>query len=381
VKCPWCLEDTPGYYFKCPKCGKFFEGFGYEKEYCPNCKEAVLRKVCGRCKNEIPPWKNDLVIGIALVGSKEVGKSHYFVSLFKSIREELSKRGFYIQFFRNKYWKSLENQLKHQKRVLPVTSASTSTFDRTLICKIAHRPSGKEFVVSIRDVAGEDIENIEDKAELDKKLSNISKADAILFLIDLFQVENFMRNENMQKVLKNLNTQLPSVISHPDVLFSKVINFLLRTHRKKSGSFLKKGINKIFGKFGKENSIEIPIAVALTKLDLLLVTFDKLGSGMLANSPLRLSETNHFKGNSIVCLSEISNVSRDIKTLLERVNLDNLINMIEDNFSSSCFFGISSLGAPPDKGGKIRDWRPMRVEEPFLWILHKLNIFEGSSEC
>ena len=54
-----------------------------------------------------------------------------------------------------------------------------------------------------------------------------------------------------------------------------------------------------------------------------------------------------------------------------------LIQEVKHNFKNYSFFGLSALGSNPHGSNKITKLRPIRVEDPFLWLLYKNNIIKG----
>jgi hypothetical protein len=53
---------------------------------------------------------------------------------------------------------------------------------------------------------------------------------------------------------------------------------------------------------------------------------------------------------------------------------------VETNFANYRYFGVSSLGHAPDKQVKIDTVSPVRVEDPFLWILYRLGLVKGRKD-
>lgn len=55
---------------------------------------------------------------------------------------------------------------------------------------------------------------------------------------------------------------------------------------------------------------------------------------------------------------------------------------MEAYFRNTAYFGVSSLGSNPqnleiDSGSTIT---PLRVEEPFLWLLYNMNYINGGRD-
>jgi hypothetical protein len=53
-------------------------------------------------------------------------------------------------------------------------------------------------------------------------------------------------------------------------------------------------------------------------------------------------------------------------------------NRVRSGFSQYKFFGVSSLGRQPDGRGQLESVSPIRVEDPFLWLMHLLGQVKAS---
>ena len=49
---------------------------------------------------------------------------------------------------------------------------------------------------------------------------------------------------------------------------------------------------------------------------------------------------------------------------------------VQSNFRDVAFFGVSALGLhnAPDESGAVKRPRPLRVEDPLLWIMAKNHL-------
>jgi len=89
-------------------------------------------------------------------------------------------------------------------------------------------------------------------------------------------------------------------------------------------------------------------------------------------SALRMTG-EHF-GN--LNLSDSQSVHTEIWNYLQNWIGANFTNLIDTHFENYRYAAISSLGHAPD-GGKIDAITPIRVEDPFLWILYKIGLIKG----
>ena len=76
-------------------------------------------------------------------------------------------------------------------------------------------------------------------------------------------------------------------------------------------------------------------------------------------------------------LSDANNVNTEIENLMAEWAGFHLIQEVTHNFKIYSFFGLSALGSNPHGSNKISKLRPLRVEDPFLWLLYKNNIING----
>ena len=118
--------------------------------------------------------------------------------------------------------------------------------------------------------------------------------------------------------------------------------------------------------------IDIPFAVSLSKIDLFRSVFQQ--------------DTSIFKRpkhNGYVNLSEIENNSQAIEGCI--TDNDSIMLQAAQSFKNVRFFGVSALGEDPEevphsdvkKLVKSPHPVPVRVEDPFLWILCKNNFLKG----
>ena len=115
-----------------------------------------------------------------------------------------------------------------------------------------------------------------------------------------------------------------------------------------------------------DHLIEIPFAVAFSKIDALDVLLDSSSS---------LFSSGKHEG--YYNLSDSNNVNTEIENLMAEWTGIHLIQEVKHNFKNYSFFGLSALGSNPHGSNKIAKLRPIRVEDPFLWLLYKNNIING----
>jgi len=112
--------------------------------------------------------------------------------------------------------------------------------------------------------------------------------------------------------------------------------------------------------------VTIPIAFALSKIDVL--------SSLLDRSSALMRPSDH---PGYVNLEDVESVNTEISNYLKTWIGINFYNTVRDGFAHYHYFGVSSLGEPPDSNNRLSVVSPLRVEDPFLWILYKLGLVRG----
>ncbi|GAA1832284.1 hypothetical protein ACFFOM_13720 [Microlunatus capsulatus] len=108
----------------------------------------------------------------------------------------------------------------------------------------------------------------------------------------------------------------------------------------------------------------VPLAVALTKIDLLRDSFE-------ADSPLRRTARHDGYYDD----DDGRDVHEEVRGWLDEWFGPAFDNSLAANFATYRYFGLTSLGAPPQDEAKIAasGVHPYRVEDPMLWLLAKFG--------
>jgi hypothetical protein len=202
-----------------------------------------------------------------------------------------------------------------------------------------------EINIAFFDVAGE---GMVDNGYMDIYASHIRNSSGILFLVDPLQFRSIGR-----KVM--LMNGLDYDMGHTDEPV-EVLTGLVEDYIYKQAS----GIS------------QIPTAVVLTKTDLL--------------RPLQaegeyVREASHFFSNythrDYFDLEAFAQIDGEVDEFL-RIADPNFRNALKRRFAHLGFFAVSALGAGPDTiRQRVASFSPVRVDEPFLWLLYKLGYIES----
>lgn len=312
------------------------------------------KKVCSFCHNDLPGEFGEIKPKtIALIGSKEAGKSHYIAVLIHELARGNVGRKFNVALqalddrTSERYRDVFEKPVYRTKEVIRGTISARAQLNYPLIYKLSteksNRISFKRFNDSslvFFDTAGEDLDKIDVMSTDVKYLSN---SDGIIFLLDPLQM-SAVRN------LVPSSVNLPGEHTEPEDIIGRAITLIRQS----------KGM-------GTSDVIKTPVAVTFSKIDAVRKLFDP-------SSPIHQASDH----DGYFDLSDAEIVSENIKAHLAKWRGENLNNLLRRNFQTYNYFGISALGASPQADGRFTfAAAPFRVEDPFLWILHQQGIISG----
>ena len=359
--CPYCYEKhtDENCFFKCsynivgvkkeckydfPKNSDGTIDHKYIKK-CLKCDSAKLSRFCPNNKNgrlwEIPDRACNDNFSIALIGAKSSGKTNYIAVLINEIKKKMAKsfdcslimiNQRTVDNYKTIYYKPLyENST-----VVQVTDSGET---EPLICAIDFFETKKNkskvkdsITLSLYDTAGENFDRE------DTMLCNtqyIANAQGIIVLLDPLQIPS------IRDQLQNKITLPPKNTDTPDIL-SLVINNI-RDRKKITGT------------------IDIPVALAFTKIDLLLKY------NIIPEDSCLQMESEHVATGAFV-KSDFENTNIEMTDLLENM-LDDELTQLLKTFSKYSFFGVSALGENPNGASLNGQPKPIRVLDPLLWLL------------
>ncbi len=319
---------------------------------CDVCRRPLYTRVCPICHNPIPPGAEEEGNRIfVILGPKNVGKSHYIAVLINQLKNYVSAEfngvlnaatdGTTLKY-RDMYYR----RLFEEKRKLPPTKSFEDSDEgrEPLIyyLRIFDSDKPKVFTFAFFDTAGEDLLSSDKMMTLSLN-SFIAKAAGIVYLVDPLQV----RYINQRIHVDNK----PPV--GPDV--SDVLNNICQTIR----------TNR---KMNPRARIDTPLAVVLTKSDVLFKNpedeeEDKVLFGQCSSLHIPREHGRFDKEN-------FEQIDAELTEYLHRCLGDNFIQTV-GGFEDHCFFAVSALGCNPTGSSLPRGVSPMRVEDPFIWLLNR----------
>ena len=312
-------------------------------------------RLCPYCHNSLPKSSGRAPTNIiSIVGAAQVGKSVFISSLINTLQDRvadnfgasilplnLETNRNYIENFRNPMYRNnilLEPDQKIDK-IAPMLFDFVFKEEQKL-----------PLLLVFFDMAGE---GMMDTEYLKIYASHIKNSSGIIFLVDPLQIDSINRkisevnDEDFEQWLsEGLKITEPS-----DGITSLYENF-------------------IAGNSGSET--EIPTAVALTKSDLLK---GLRGEYLHENSNI-FTDYEHKKYFN---LSEFYNIDGEVGRFIEAVDKP-FADSVRGRFKDVGYFAISSIGSNPKKGKIEEIIQPVRVCEPFLWLLYKLGYINGEED-
>jgi hypothetical protein len=321
---------------------------------CPDCGVTTTVRVCGSCHSDLPSdyCEQDSRI-IALVGAKASGKSTYVAVLVNELNRRvgqafdasLAAMGRHTQ----QRDKEMAQDLYERLRLPDATRPAALGFNDPLLYRLSlprRRRLGagsRHTTLVFFDAAGEDLAGAE---AVDRYTRYLGAADGVILLVDPLQLGSVRDRLPLDE-----GPPLPAVETPPQQIAADLAT-QLRAH----------------GKGGSRGRVSTPMAVAVTKTDMLRPLLDP-------HSPL-LGSAAHDGGT----LDEDDRlaVHEELRSLLADWDAGALYRQLERDFAQVSLFGLSALGAPPPadapadvpKSGP----QPLRVEDPLLWLLARRGL-------
>jgi hypothetical protein len=338
-----------------PRKGGRFGNGPVQGVQCGACKQMSHTRICPNCHFELAPdiGQVDSRI-IAVIGGSFTGKTHYIASLVKLLQFEVGQN-FNItvsmmgEDTQRRWINDFDTPLFVKKNILPGTlpGAINSVVKSPLLFRFMFN-DGKRLRalnISFFDSAGEDMTSLSTMVVQNRYICH---ADAIIFLLDPLQIQTVrLQLPPLPAQKKALPQEDPR--ASPEYIVDNLRHLFEREH----------GLRAV-------QRVNVPIAFTLSKIDMLTPILDP-GSALLRPG-------NH---PGYVDLSDIQGVSTDVSNYLSEWINPGFLRTVHNGFSSYSFFGVSALGEQPDANDHLSTVSPLRVEDPFLWLLYKLELIRG----
>lgn len=310
------------------------------------------KRLCPYCHNELPVTAGKVPSNIiSIVGASQVGKSVYMTSLIHMLQHTtaghfdaacMPLNAKISQKFRSLY----EDPLFQRGDLL--SSTQKEKMQEPFIFQFVFKDEEKPpLTLVFFDVAGE---GMVDQDYLGLHGQHIKNSAGILFMVDPLQIRSIR-----DKIRINIGDRPGEWVSQYDEPRDVVLTLF--------GDFIA---------YQEKSRTDIPTAVVLTKSDMLYSLKDEDGDYIKANSNV----FNNYVHRGTLNLSEVDNIDGEISRFLAKVDRP-FKDTMDVYFSDTAYFAVSALGSNPVNQKIEGVVSPIRVDEPFLWLLHKLKFIEG----
>ncbi|SEF85060.1 hypothetical protein [Paenibacillus sp. UNC499MF] len=310
--------------------------------------ETTRRRLCPYCHNELPISAGKVPSNIiSIVGASQVGKSVYMTSLIHTLQHttasnfnaacmplsaEISRK------FRQHYHEPIF------ERGSMLQSTNPNEQQEPFIFQFVFKDEREApLTIVFFDVAGE---GMVQREYLDIYASHIKNSSGILFLVDPLQIRSI--RDKIQINVGGEQGEFANRYDEPrEVVISLFENFIAHQSNSKT---------------------DIPTAIVLTKSDMLQYLKEEDSEYIQPNS-------NVFRNvihQGYLDASEFENINGEIGRFIEKVDRP-FKDAVDVYFSNTAYFAVSALGTNPVNKQISGVINPTRVDEPFIWLLHKLG--------
>ncbi|MBE6522796.1 MAG: zinc ribbon domain-containing protein [Thermoplasmata archaeon] len=320
--------------------------------FCDVCRRPVYLRVCPTCHNMIPPGAEEEGNKIfVILGPKGVGKSHYIAVLINQLKNVISTEFHGVLNAANdsttiKYRDVYYHRLFEEKRKLQPTLSFGSSPDAheplIFFLRILNGDKPQVFTFAFFDTAGEDLVSTNRMMQVNLN-AFISLASGIVYLVDPMQVKYI----NQRIHVDNKPNVGPSA--------TDILNNICQIIRN----------NK---KLKSKDKIDIPIAVSLTKSDVLMKIPENeeeskvlFGLGSSLHIPREYGKYD---------AENFAQIDAELEEYIRRTVGPEFLQLVR-SFKDYAFFAVSALGCNPTGSTLPRGVSPQRVEDPFLWLLSR----------
>ena len=325
---------------------------------CDICKKSVYKRLCPSCHNPIPQGAEEEGSTVfVLLGPKGVGKSHYIAVLINQLRNSFSQEfgatmspatDRTTMKYRDMYYKRLYEEGRKLAPTLSFEDSRESREPMIYYLRFLEKDSPRVYTLAFFDTAGEDLDSTNKMMGLNLN-SFISRASGIVFLVDPLQIPYIntrIRMDNKPPTGGNIANML-----------SNIANIIRTSNTLKM-----------------KDSIPIPLAVVLTKTDVLMKAPENDEESNILFGPSSSLNIEREKGK--YDKTNCEQISAEIEEYMRRAVSKEFVQTVKE-FSEHSYFAVSALGSNPTGNVLTRGISPMRVEDPFIWLRESLEEKKG----
>jgi len=317
--------------------------------------KVTKRRLCPHCHNELPITAGKAPSNIiSIVGASQVGKSVYMTSLIHTLQHSTASRfdaacmplnAEISRRFREQY----EAPLFERGQLLDSTQKEKR--QEPYIFQFIFKDASKAPISLVFfDVAGE---GMVDRDYLDLYAAHIKNSSGILFLVDPLQIRTI--RDKIRIHMGDEEGEFTARYDEPrEVLITLFENFI---------------------GYQQQSKTDIPTAVVLTKSDMLHSLKEEDSDYIRPNS-------NVFRNvvhRQVLDLVEFENINGEVRRFIEKVDRP-FKDALEVYFTNTAYFAVSALGSNPVEQKVSGLVTPIRVDEPFIWLMHQLQYIKGREQ-
>jgi hypothetical protein len=360
-RCPDCHEQMRIPIYVCPVCATehsrlWPSPYGILHHRCATCNTKLptldlmgRKELVQKCAHCGAPMSRDVGrltnLHIPVVGGPNTGKSNYiFTATQAFIDDYAGPRGYEVEF------SDEDHRVQYETNMASLASGNVLVKTTTIVpqaynlsIKKPHQRVGR--IVYLYDAAGEAYSDEENTL----LQTYYPYAHGIIFIVDPFSINAYYR-ENEEEI-KELRSQIqPGPV---DVMSSyERMLFMLESTKKTGG----------------QERFPYPIAIVVTKTDALAL--EEVIGRPAAQELMLGNDFYRFEQQAIDTL---------VQEFLSAYGLGNLVRDVQMRFKDVGFFSCSALGRLPYAEDKTA-FEPMRVLDPFLWLLNQTGVAELRKE-
>lgn len=310
-------------------------------------------RLCPYCHNELPitSGRGSSKI-ISVVGASQAGKSVYMTTLLYVLERYTCERIDASLIAGSSAYNDeiRENQERiFEKNIMldPTPKQHIEPLIENLKFKDDKIPS---MTLIFYDIPGE---GMTDKGYIEKHGEHIKNSDGIIFLVDPLQMRALRKKINLAN--REMKGDFTEKYQEPkDIIVYLFENFISKQSQEKTN---------------------IPTAVVVTKSDMLKNLNDEEYINKNSNIFRNYDHEKFFN------INEFENIDGEVRKFVGKVDSP-FKGAMDTYFRTTGYFAVSSLGCNPqnlhiDSSTSVN---PLRVDEPFLWLLYQMNYLDGGRE-
>lgn len=323
---------------------------------CPTCKQRFYFYACPHCRFPIPRLtKEDLKNTIAPAGIVSSGKSIYMTVLIQHLlNNSIIKKDFKLisNFSQTEDFDNYMEKYKtlfQENMVLPATAPGETPLPYLLRTTTREKKDFKKSFTLWYDYSGESFEVESDKQAV---IQYFREVGGILLFLD---------PTNSKPVVDALDISPNDLVKAESIRDQRVLQ-QIRSLINPDDEFAEG--------FGKKY-----IAVIVNKVDL----FRGNDIGFFGEDSLIWQPSPHYAAGEF-CLDDFYQINREVKDYVEHYHApvyNQIWDLANSDNSNIGFFAVSSLGSPPNDQYIEKSINPLRVEDPFYWMLWKMGHMRG----